>query len=125
MDPVTLILATTNEISLKGGNRSWFERTLTANVRRALAGLPVAAVRRPSWRVLISFSEPVDFDAVAERLGTVFGLNSLMPVRFAGQTLAALDTSRLEVERRRLQAQRSRAAAPNPMNTLKKRKAAK
>jgi thiamine biosynthesis protein ThiI len=90
MDPVTLILATTNEISLKGGNRGWFEKTLTANLRRALAGLPLAAIRRPSWRVLISFREAVDFNEVSRRLSTVFGLNSFMPVRLAGQTLPAL-----------------------------------
>ncbi len=87
---VTQVLATTNEISLKGGNRPWFERTLTDNVRRTLEGLPVATIRRPSWRLLISFSEPVDFAEVSRRLTTVFGLNSFMAVRFAGQTLDEL-----------------------------------
>ena len=58
METVTRVLATTSEISLKGGNRKWFERTLTDNVRNALADLPVAAVTRPAWRVLISFSKP-------------------------------------------------------------------
>ena len=48
METVTKILATTNEISLKGGNRRWFERQRNANLRAALKGLPVAAVQRPS-----------------------------------------------------------------------------
>ena len=78
MNRVTQVLATTNEISLKGGNRKWFERTLTENVRRSLADLPVAAVTRPAWRVLISFSEPVDFAEAARRLHTVFGLGGIM-----------------------------------------------
>ena len=51
---MTRVLATTNEVSLKGGNRKWFERKLTENVRRALADLPVDSVARPAWRVLIT-----------------------------------------------------------------------
>ena len=59
METVSRILATTSEISLKGGNRRWFERTLTDNVRNALSDLPVASIARPivgesrsPWRVL-------------------------------------------------------------------------
>jgi len=77
---VTRTIATTHEVSLKGGNRRWFERRLTANVRRALEDLPVASVQRPAWRVLVSFREPVPFTEVARRLGTVFGLHSILPV---------------------------------------------
>jgi len=77
---VTRTIATTHEVSLKGGNRRWFERRLTANVRRALEDLPVASIQRPAWRVLISVREPVPFTAVARRLGTVFGLHSILPV---------------------------------------------
>ncbi len=88
MDNVTRVLATTHEVSLKGGNRRWFERFLTANVSQALGGLPVARISRPAWRVLVSFSAPVPFREVARRLGTVFGLSALMPVVAAGHTLA-------------------------------------
>lgn len=87
MESVTQVLATTSEISLKGGNRPWFERRLTDNVRSALSDLPVASVRRPAWRVLITFSREVAFTEVARRLSTVFGLNSMMPVCHGGHTL--------------------------------------
>jgi thiamine biosynthesis protein ThiI len=90
METVTRVLCTTSEISLKGGNRRWFERTLTANVRKALADLPVARVNRPSWRVLVSFSEPVPFAEVARRLATVFGLGAIMAVEHAGATVDSL-----------------------------------
>jgi thiamine biosynthesis protein ThiI len=92
METVTRVLATTSEISLKGGNRMWFERKLTTNVNRALAGLPVARVNRPAWRVLIAFSEPVPFIEVARRLGTVFGLGAIMAVEHAGSTLETLQS---------------------------------
>ena len=81
---VRRVIATTHEVSLKGGNRRWFERRLTANVNRALGGLPVASITRPAWRVLVTFSEPVPFLEVARRLGTVFGLHSILPVEHAG-----------------------------------------
>jgi thiamine biosynthesis protein ThiI len=88
MRKVTLVLCTTSEISLKGGNRRWFERILTDNVRSALAGLPVAHVARPSWRILIGFSEPVNFHDVVRRLGTVFGIGGIMAAERAGDTLS-------------------------------------
>jgi len=84
---VTRVLATTNEISLKGGNRPWFEHTLTDNVNRALADLPVASIERPAWRVLVTFHEPVPVVEVARRLATVFGLGAILPVEHAGHTL--------------------------------------
>jgi len=90
METASTILATTNEISLKGGNRPWFERQLNANLQSALDGLPGVTIRRPSWRVLIGFSEPVRLDDVARRLGTVFGINSFMPVVHAGRTIEEL-----------------------------------
>jgi thiamine biosynthesis protein ThiI len=91
MERVTQVLATTNEISLKGNNRKWFERTLTDNVRRAVADLPVASVARPAWRVLVSFSKPVEFSEAARRLYTVFGLGAIMAVEHAGFSMEDLE----------------------------------
>jgi len=90
METVTRILATTSEISLKGGNRRWFERTLTDNVRNALSDLPVASVTRPAWRVLITFEESVLFAEAARRLATVFGIGGIRAVELAGQTIEDL-----------------------------------
>jgi thiamine biosynthesis protein ThiI len=87
VETVTRVLATTSEISLKGGNRRWFERILTENVRKALSDLPVALVERPAWRVLITFGEPVDFAEVVRRLGTVFGIGGMMAVEQVGHTM--------------------------------------
>ena len=87
MEQVTRVLATTHEVSLKSGNRRWFERKLGRNVRRALDGLPVANVSRPQWRVLVRFSEPVEFSEVARRLRTVFGLHAILPVEHAGMSI--------------------------------------
>jgi thiamine biosynthesis protein ThiI len=93
MDTVTRVFATTNEISLKGSNRRWFENTLTNAVRRALSGLPVAAVTRPASRVLATFHEPVAIPDVARRLGTVFGLHSILPAYHGGSSLTELEVA--------------------------------
>jgi len=99
MEMVTKILATTNEVSLKGGNRKWFEQKITDNVKNVLEDLPLDKVQRPRWRVLVSFTEPVPFREVARRMATVFSIASIMPVEKVGQTtddvIAALP-SRLE-----------------------------
>ena len=87
MEMVTQVLATTSEISLKGGNRKWFERTLTGNVKQALEDLPVDRISRPAWRVLITFAEEVPFSEVARRLGTVFGIGAMMAVEHVGHTI--------------------------------------
>jgi thiamine biosynthesis protein ThiI len=91
METVTRVLATTSEISLKGGNRRWFERILTDNVRHAISDLPVASVTRPAWRVLIAFGEPVSFTEVARRLATVFGIGGIRAVELAGHTMEDLE----------------------------------
>ena len=92
MEEVTRVLATTSEISLKGGNRRWFERTLTDNVRKALSDLPVGSVTRPAWRVLITFKKSVPFAEAVRRLTAVFGIGAIMAVEHAGHTIEDLQT---------------------------------
>lgn len=80
---VRRVLASPNEICLKGGNRGFFERRLREALQRALADLPVASISRPGARVMIELAEELPLDEVARRLQTVFGLQALMPA-FAG-----------------------------------------
>ena len=87
MTMIRRILATTNEISLKGENRRWFEKKLTANARKALSDLPLAEISRPAWRLLAVFSEEVPLAEVVRRLSTVFGIGGIMPIYRIGWTL--------------------------------------
>jgi thiamine biosynthesis protein ThiI len=90
MGRVTHVIATVHEVALKGGNRGWFERALLTNVRAALRGLPVAEVSIPA-RVVIRFSEPVEWAEVLPRLSTVFGVNGIIPVERTGTTYEQLE----------------------------------
>jgi len=90
MERVEYVIATVHEVALKGGNRGWFERTLLANLRRALTGLPLAELSIPA-RVVIRFAEPVPWAVVRERVGTVFGINGIIPVERVGTTYEQLE----------------------------------
>jgi len=86
---VRYVLGTYHEIILKGHNRGFFERKLVANLKRALEGLPLAAVAIPS-RVVVTFREELPWEVVYPRLRTVFGLKSLIPAARAGTTYEEL-----------------------------------
>ncbi|HPW55990.1 MAG: tRNA 4-thiouridine(8) synthase ThiI [Thermoanaerobaculaceae bacterium] len=86
------VLAAFSEVALKRGNRGFFERRLRENVLASLAGLPVAELG-VRGRIVIRFSEPVRFAAVAERLSCVLGLSWFAPVIMAGRTLAEVEAS--------------------------------
>jgi len=62
-----------NEIALKGRNRSWFAQMLVRNIKTALAGLRIPAVRSVMGRIEIEIG-PARWEDVRERLKTVFGI---------------------------------------------------
>jgi len=62
------------ELGLKGRNRPRFEKTLCENLVRALAPLGRARARRLYGRILVEAPEGASEDAIAERLGRVFGV---------------------------------------------------
>jgi len=62
------------EIALKGRNRPWFVARLTRNIREAVRGLDVAAVRVLMGRIEVQLGPTATWDAVRERLSTVFGV---------------------------------------------------
>jgi len=76
-----------NELALKGGNRPWFVHVLVRNIRTALAGLSVPAVRSVMGRIEIELG-PARWEAVRERLKTVFGIQYYS---FAGTAPLDLD----------------------------------
>src|SRR5215831_266658 len=62
-----------NELALKGRNRPWFVQMLVRNIRTALGGLRIPAVRSVMGRIEIELG-PADWSDVRERLRTVFGI---------------------------------------------------
>ena len=62
------------ELALKGKNRPWFIRILVRNLKGALAGLHVAAVRSRMGRIELDLGPGAPADEVSERLRRVFGI---------------------------------------------------
>ena len=62
------------ELALKGKNRPWFIRLLVRNLKVALAGLHVAAVRSIMGRIEIELGVGTPWDEARARLRRVFGI---------------------------------------------------
>jgi thiamine biosynthesis protein ThiI len=69
-----VLLAHYQEIALKGQNRPWFIRHLARNIRDALVGLDVGAVKLPMGRIEIELGPDADIAAARARLRQVCGL---------------------------------------------------
>jgi thiamine biosynthesis protein ThiI len=96
------IIVRYGEISLKGKNRSDFERTLERNIRQSLAGLNHTELHRTSGRVVVT-TEDETATAVIERLRKVFGIVSLSPATVAALDVDAIANAVVELLRREIE----------------------
>ena len=62
------------ELALKGKNRPWFIQLLVRNLKVALAGLHVAAVRSIMGRIELELGDATPWNEVRDRLSRVFGI---------------------------------------------------
>jgi thiamine biosynthesis protein ThiI len=75
----TILVVTYSEIALKGRNRPVFQRRLLNNMRRALAGEPVASINHVESRYLVRLDDADRAAACTEKLGRVFGIQWISP----------------------------------------------
>ena len=68
------ILIHYHEISLKGKNRSWFERRLIRNIKQQLIGLSVSRVHLTAARIFCFGINEFQWDEYAKRLKKVMGI---------------------------------------------------
>jgi len=62
------------EIALKGGNRSFFENKLIANIKLALADLGEIWLKQVSGRIIVRIEEKYNLELVKAQLQKVFGI---------------------------------------------------
>jgi thiamine biosynthesis protein ThiI len=62
------------ELALKGRNRPWFVHVLLRNLRTALAGLGVSAIRSASGRIEVDLGPRASWPEVRDRVARVFGI---------------------------------------------------
>jgi len=75
------ILVHYDEIAIKLGNRSWFEKQLVQNIKNQLKGLPFSNVQKFSARIFINDINIKKVDEYLLRLGNVMGLSSVHYMR--------------------------------------------
>ncbi len=78
---MTSIVVHYQEIALKGKNRPWFLGRLVRNLRKALAGLDVTAVRSLMGRIEVVLGPDADVDEVESRVRRVFGIANFSRAR--------------------------------------------
>ena len=71
------ILIHYDEIAIKLGNRSWFEKQLVQNIKIQLKGLPFANVQKFAARIFINDINIKQVDEYLLRLSNVMGLSSV------------------------------------------------
>jgi len=70
-----VLLVHYSEIALKGGKRSFFEKTLAKDLRRALSGDSIEDLKRMPGRMVVHFKGAPDRERVSRGLLTVFGVS--------------------------------------------------
>ena len=68
------ILIHYHEISLKGKNRSWFERHLIKNIKRQLTNLPLTKIQLNAARVFCFGIDQHRWDEYAYRINKIMGI---------------------------------------------------
>jgi thiamine biosynthesis protein ThiI len=84
------------ELALKGKNRPWFIQLLVRNLKAALAGLHVVAVRSIMGRIELELGDDTPWDELRARLGRVFGIANFAYANRGPHDFAALAASILD-----------------------------
>ena len=71
------ILIHYDEIAVKLGNRSWFEKQLVNNIKHQIKGLPFSNVKKFSARIFINDIDVVQANKYISKLCNVMGLSSV------------------------------------------------
>ncbi|NOT43418.1 MAG: tRNA 4-thiouridine(8) synthase ThiI [Acidobacteria bacterium] len=90
---MTSIVVHYQEIALKGKNRPWFLGRLVRNLRKALAGLDVTAVRSLMGRIEVVLGPDADVDEVESRVRRVFGIANFSRARRVALDLDAVSSA--------------------------------
>lgn len=91
-----LYLVRFGELSLKGKNRKYFEKTLLGNIKEALRSHSVEIIPQHD-RILVRVEKDEEHVEVRERLQKVFGIISLSPVDTAPLSMEAIQKQALEL----------------------------
>ncbi len=96
MDEVTRLVVHSGEIALKGKRRSWFEKKLSSNLKKAFGGQEVN-VRRISGRVVLEISEKFPTDTIQRILCRVPGVSWFSLTEACSSSIESIEEAVLRV----------------------------
>ena len=73
-----VIIVHYHELSLKGKNRNWFEKTLLKNIKRHLYNLPFTNISRLSGRMIIEEIDSSLLDQYINIMSNVIGIRNFI-----------------------------------------------
>jgi thiamine biosynthesis protein ThiI len=82
-----------HELWLKRGNRNFFLHQLREALRRALEGIVVARISRPSDRLILELGSAADLEQALRRLDRVFGISYVAVARVVDRNALAKSTA--------------------------------
>ncbi|MFA5187940.1 MAG: tRNA uracil 4-sulfurtransferase ThiI [Patescibacteria group bacterium] len=85
------------EIALKGGNRSFFENKLIANIKLALADLGELWLKQVAGRIIVKIEEDYDLNLIKAQLQKVFGIEYFAFAWNSSQDLKELEKDLLSL----------------------------
>ena len=86
-----------SEIALKGRNRSFFEKKLVSNIKKALPEGSFSSVRRPEGRIVIRLTDDAERGVVQKRIKKVFGLAHFSFAKKVASDLEEIKSSAVEL----------------------------
>ncbi|MCX6743747.1 MAG: tRNA 4-thiouridine(8) synthase ThiI, partial [Candidatus Parcubacteria bacterium] len=89
------------EIALKGGNRSFFENKLIANIKLALKDLGDIWLKQVAGRIIVKIEKDYDLELVKEKLLKVFGIEYFTFAWNSSQDLKELEKDLLTLVKSR------------------------
>jgi thiamine biosynthesis protein ThiI len=90
-----------HEIALKGRNRPFFVNKLVENLRRSTSDLPGTRVHAIAGRVSIEAADEAPWEALRERISSVFGVANFSRIRQVPLDMEALKTAAVDAMRER------------------------
>lgn len=92
-----ILVRAASEIGLKGGSRSYFERKLVENVRRATKKFRAPTIERLSGGLIVSTFSDANYEAIKNALAQVFGISSYAPCHITETRLDSIEKTVLEL----------------------------
>ena len=73
-----VIIVHYHELSLKGKNRNWFEKTLLKNIKRHLSNLAFTNISRLSGRIIVEGIDSKIWNEYADIMSNVIGIRNFI-----------------------------------------------